>query len=216
MIDISSWNVYLVTDRSFSAGRTTEEIVRKAVEGGVSVVQLREKELETRAFYEEGLKIREMLKQAGVALLINDRIDVALALDADGVHLGRDDMPPREARRLLGPDKVIGLSVNTLDHVREESAAYADYLAISPVFFTGTKANITEPWGLAGVAAARAATGLPLCAIGGVGAHNARDVVRAGADFIAVVTAIAAAPDPCAAAEELVNEIEAGKRARVV
>lgn len=214
MNDPASWDVYLVTDRSLSRGRSTLEIVEAAVRGGVSVVQLREKDLDTGDFYREGLLIRDCLKDNGVPLIINDRIDIALALDADGVHLGRSDTRADAARRLLGSDKIIGLSVNRPAHILEEAASHVNYLAVSPVFFTATKKDISEPWGLEGLRNARSMTDVPLVAIGSINRENARDVVRTGADCVAVVSAIVAADDPESAVRELVEEVQAGKRER--
>jgi thiamine-phosphate pyrophosphorylase len=214
MKDVKSWAVYLVTDRSFSQGRSTAEIVTAALAGGVSAVQLREKDLCTRDFYQEGLPIRGLLRANGVALIINDRIDIALALDADGVHLGQDDMPLEEARRILGPDRIIGLSVNDMSHINSENEALADYFAISPVFPTPTKTDTTEPWGLEGIRKARVLTDLPLIAIGSIKLHNVRAVVDAGADSVAVVTAITAASDPAEATRELVQQVKLGKSCR--
>jgi thiamine-phosphate pyrophosphorylase len=209
----SSWDVCLVTDRAFSKGRSTVEIVQAAVKGGVSVVQLREKDLETKAFYQEGLRIREFLRSAGIPLLINDRIDVALALDADGVHLGRSDMPPDVARDLMGRGRIIGVSVNEPSHITEQSASYADYLAVSPLFVTSTKQDITKPWGFDGLRTARDLTRLPLVAIGSINLDNVRQVIEAGADCVAVITAITAADDPEVATRLLVEGVQAGKAA---
>ena len=214
MNDPGSWEVYLVTDRAFSRGRSTLEIVRAASKGGVSAVQLREKDLDTRAFYEEGLKIRDILRSSRVPLIINDRIDLALALDAEGVHLGQEDMPIKVARKILGPDRIIGISVNTPGQIDSERVSMANYLAISPVFFTSTKSDITEPWGLEGVRKARAMTDLPLVAIGSIKKENTAEVVAAGADCVAVVTAIVSADDPEQATRELLLEVRAGKRGR--
>ncbi|HTY24771.1 MAG TPA: thiamine phosphate synthase [Desulfomonilaceae bacterium] len=214
MIHPSSWDVYLVTDRSFSKGRSTLEIVEAAVNGGVSVVQLREKDLVTREFYIEGIRIREFLRSERVPLIINDRIDIAMALDADGVHLGQEDMPIRIARKILGPDRIIGLSVNEPKQIDEEAFAFADYLAISPVFSTATKVDITPPWGLKGLRHARTLTDLPLIAIGSINLENAGEVVMAGADCIAVVTAIVSAEDPAGAARSLVHAVKKAKRPR--
>jgi len=210
----SSWDVYLVTDREFSRGRSTLEIVAAAVRGGISVVQLREKNLDTREFYEEGLAIRELLRKSGVPLIINDRIDLALALDADGVHLGQKDMPVTMARRILGPDRIIGLSVEVPDHISYEAVANSDYLAISPVFQTDTKKDAGPAWGLDGIRKVRKMTKLPLVAIGSIKDANARAVVVAGADCAAVITAITAAEDPEEATRHLLAEVRAGKRLR--
>ncbi|MEW6352002.1 MAG: thiamine phosphate synthase [Thermodesulfobacteriota bacterium] len=210
----SDWDVYLVTDRSLLSGRSLLSVVHAAVEGGVSVVQLREKILPTRAFYEQGIEIRDYLRSRGIPLLINDRIDIALALDADGVHLGRDDMPPEIARRLMGPDRIIGLSVNEPAHLTEGTARCADYLAVSPVFFTPTKEDITTPWELEGLRRARALTDMPLVAIGGIKRANSRQVTEWGADCVAVVSEIMAAEDPREASRALVEEVREGKLRR--
>jgi thiamine-phosphate pyrophosphorylase len=214
MKDPASWEICLVTDRAFSKGRSSLEIVEAAVAGGVSAVQLREKDLGTREFYEEGLRIRDFLRSSGVPLIINDRVDVALALDADGVHLGQSDMPVNVARRILGPDLVIGLSVEKLAQINDGDAAYANYLGISPVFLTSTKPELDTSWGLEGIRVARSLTDLPLVAIGSIKLENAADVIRAGADSIAVVTAIVAADDPCQATRLLLDEVRTGKRDR--
>jgi thiamine-phosphate pyrophosphorylase len=214
MKDPASWEICLVTDRAFSRGRTTLEIVEAAVAGGVSAVQLREKDLETRDFYEEGLRIRNFLRTSGVPLIINDRVDVALALDADGVHLGQSDMPMHVARRILGPDRVIGLSVETLAQMNDGAVAHANYLGISPVFLTSTKPELDTSWGLEGIRVARSLTDLPLVAIGSIKQENAAAVIRAGADCIAVVTAIVAAGDPREATRLLLDEVRTGKRDR--
>jgi len=210
----SSWDVYLVTDRAFSRERSTLEIVAAAVEGGVSVIQLREKDLDARAFYEEGMKIRDFLRNCKVPLIVNDRLDIALAIDADGVHIGQKDLPVRVARSILGPDRIIGLSVGKPADIDECSVMYADYLAMSPVFATGTKADTGAPWGLAGLAQARGMTGLPLVAIGSVKTENAREVIMAGADSVAVVTAIVSAENPVEATRRLVAEVQAAKAIR--
>lgn len=212
MTDPSTWDVYLVTDRVSSRGRSTRDIVEAAVRGGVSVVQLREKDLDTREFLEEGRRIREFLKYSGVPLIINDRIDIALALDADGVHLGRSDMPADIARKLLGPDRIIGLSVEEPEHITETEVAFVDYLGISPVFLTPTKTDLEKAWGIEGLRKARAMTGLPLIAIGSVKQENARHVIEAGADCVAVVTAITAADDPEQATRRLLEEVRSGKQ----
>ncbi len=212
MTDAAFWNVYLVTDRSLSKGRTTESVVRAAVNGGVSAVQLREKDASTRDFYEEGLKIRAFLRSKSVPLIINDRIDLALALDADGVHLGQEDMPVHVARRILGPTKTIGLSVEKMDHLDQDALRYADYLGVSPIFLTPTKDELKTHWGLEGLRKLRSVTDLPLVAIGSIKPDNAGDVIRAGADSVAVVSAIVSADDPEQATRLLLNRVLAAKK----
>jgi len=203
MIDPSQWDIYLVTDRFFSRERSMSEIVQAALDGCVSVVQLREKELSTREFYLAGLEIRDLLRNAGVPLIINDRVDIAQAIDADGVHLGTSDMPMAAARKILGKEKIIGLSINSLEELNDSSASIADYLAISPVFATQTKPDTAPPWGIAGLHRARLKTTKPLVAIGGISHTNAASVIAAGADCVAVVTAIVAADDPAEATKIL-------------
>lgn len=191
--------LYLVTDRSLAGDRSLEAIVAAAVAGGVSIVQLREKSAPTRAFIEEARAIRDRLAGTGVPLIVNDRVDVALAAGADGVHLGDDDMSVADARRLLGPAAIIGLS---LARPPKEDGD-ADYYAASPVFATATKADAGPALGLAGIERLRRATRRPLTAIGGIGADNAEAVIMAGADGIAVVSAIMTAGDPGTAARNL-------------
>ena len=213
MIHPSLWDVYLVTDRAFSRGRSTPEIVEAAIRGGVSVVQLREKDLDTRDFYTEAAQIRDLLRSADIPLIINDRIDIALAVDADGVHVGRHDMPVRIARKILGPDRIIGLSLNKLKDITEEALAFADYLAVSPVFSTATKLDTAPEWGLEGLRKARELTDMPLVAIGSIKNENAGQVVMAGADCVAVVTAIVSAENPEQATRGLVEIVRGAKKA---
>jgi thiamine-phosphate pyrophosphorylase len=195
--------LYLVTDRQLAAGRPLEGVVAAAVTGGCTVVQLREKEASTREMLALACRLRAVLAARGVPLLVNDRVDVALACGAAGVHLGQDDMPCREARRILGEEAVIGVSVSTVEEARRAEADGASYLGVGPVFATPTKTDAPPATGLAGLCAIRAATRLPIVAIGGIKATNAAQIVASGADGIAVVSAIVAAADPGAASREL-------------
>jgi thiamine-phosphate pyrophosphorylase len=205
------FSLYLVTDRGLSRGRSTLDIVREAVAGGVSCVQLREKQCPTREFIAEARAIKAVLAAAGVPLIINDRLDVALAVAADGVHLGQQDMAIADARAIAGPSLIIGISAESLaDAVRAERDG-ADYVGISPVFATATKNDTAPPLGLAGIRQIRAAVSLPLVAIGGIHQDNAQAVLAAGADGLAVVSAIVAAPCPKSAAEELRRRITTAK-----
>ncbi len=198
--------VYLVTDEASCAGRSLIDVVMAAVQGGVTCVQLREKALSTRDFCAKAATLQTLLAPLGIPLVINDRVDVALACGAPGVHLGQSDMPVATARKLLPPQVFLGWSVETLDHVAQASQpefAGVDYLGVSPVFATPTKTDTSTPWGLQGLRQVRAATGLPLVAIGGIHAGNATDVLAAGADGLAVVSAICGAADPAQATREL-------------
>jgi len=200
-------SLYLVTDRGLSRGRSTVDIVRAAVAGGVTCVQLREKSCGTREFVDEARAVRALLAGTGVPLIVNDRIDVALAVGADGVHLGQTDMLIADARRLTGPGMLIGISAECLEDAVRAQAEGADYIGVSPVFSTPTKTDTAPPLGLDGIAAIRAAVSLPLVGIGGIGPANAAAVIRAGCDGIAVVSAIVSADDPAQAAAELKTTI---------
>ncbi|HYD76558.1 thiamine phosphate synthase [Ramlibacter sp.] len=204
-----SLRLYLVTDRRFCGDRSLEAVVAAAVQGGASCVQLREKDTDTREFVALALALKRLLAPRGIPLVINDRIDVALACGADGVHLGQSDMPPDLARRLLPPHVFIGWSVETPDDVVRSAGLPVDYLGVSPVFDTPTKTDTRTAWGLEGLRRVRLMTPLPLVAIGGIHAGNAAQVLRAGADGLAVVSALCAAEDPCAAAQALFERMEA-------
>jgi len=195
--------LYLVTDRDLCGGRPLQDVVRAAVAGGAAWVQLREKNLSTRAFVEEAAAVKALLAPHKVPLIINDRLDVALAVGADGVHVGQDDMPYPLARAVLGKKMIIGLSVETWEDVEAAEKWDVDYLGVSPVFATPTKTDTKGSWGLEGITRIRSFSRHPLVAIGGLNATNTGAAVRAGADGIAVVSAICAAPDPFAAAREL-------------
>jgi thiamine-phosphate pyrophosphorylase len=204
--------LYLVTDRAIIGDRALTDVVAAAVDGGAQAVQLREKGASTRAFVELAEVLRALLAPRGVPLIINDRVDVALASGAGGVHLGQDDMAYPDARRLLGPDAVIGLSVETMDDVMRAEQFDVDYLGVSPIFATPTKTDTRGVWGIDGLAAVRRRSRHRLVAIGGLHAGNVSDVVAAGADAVAVVSAICAAPDPRAAAAELIAAMATGAR----
>ena len=205
------YSLYLVTNKSLSLGRGTLEVIQAAVEGGVTMVQLREKEATTREFYQEGLKIRDYLQSKSIPLIINDRIDIVLALDADGVHLGPDDMPVHVARTILGPAKIIGASVLTLDEARTAESLGADYLGLSPIFVTKTKPELAYQIGIEGIPFLRRAVEIPLVGIGSISKANAYQAVRAGLDGVAVVSAICSQPDPKSAAAAIKQEVMRAK-----
>ncbi|WP_077038026.1 thiamine phosphate synthase [Pelomonas sp. KK5] len=199
MADLS---LHLVTDTALCGARGVEAVVAAAVRGGASIVQLREKTLETRPFVERARALKALLTPLGVPLLINDRVDVALACGADGVHVGQNDMPPEDVRRLM-PGALIGLSIESAGQVMAAERAPVDYYGISPVFGTSTKTDAAPPLGLAGLRRIRAMTGRPLVAIGGIGFDNATAVMDAGADGLAVVSLLCTAADPAEAAARL-------------
>lgn len=201
------YSLYLVTDHSLSQGRSNEKIIRDAVEGGVTCVQYREKRLSTRKMIEEAKALIRVLKPLNIPLIINDRVDVALVSDADGVHLGQSDMRIVEARKILGTSKIIGISAESVNDAIEAEQGGADYIGISPVFLTTTKSDIATPLGLDGVTRIRGLVNIPLVGIGGISKTNVADVIRAGADGVAVVSAIVAAHYPEEAARELLVKV---------
>ncbi|HSW49095.1 MAG TPA: thiamine phosphate synthase [Bryobacteraceae bacterium] len=214
MKPVPDWRLYLVTDRALAHPRPLEEIVRAAVRGGVTAVQLREKRCGIREFVVLARALKAGLP-AGVPLIINDRVDVALAAGADGVHLGQSDLDYDDARRLLGPDRFIGLSVETMEQALAAECLDVDYLGVSPIFSTPTKTDTGGAWGIEGLRLLRAQSRHRLIAIGGLNQGNAREVVGAGADGIAVVSAVCAAPEPESAARELRRIIDGGLRSSV-
>ncbi len=213
MTGVPDLSLYLVTDRAACLGRDLLEVVAAAVRGGATLVQIREKDCGTRQFVELARAVKKLLAPTGVPLIVNDRVDVALACGADGVHVGQKDMAPADARRLVGPDMILGLSVSSLEEALQAWGKPVDYLGVGPIFPTPTKADAASPLGLDGLAEIRQATDVPLVAIGGLSAANAGQVMRAGADGAAVVSALCSAADPEAAARELARIIAASRGA---
>ncbi len=199
-IDLS---LYLVADVDFAAGRDLVVLVREAVRGGVTAVQLRAKGLGTREFLKLAIRMADVLKGRSIPFIINDRVDIALACRADGVHLGQDDMPADKARELLGRSKIIGISVNTMKEARAAGRLGADYLGLGPVYETSTKDTGLPAVGPAGVVRMQERIGIPIIAIGGINMGNAAGIMRSGAAGIAVVSAILGAPDARQAAADL-------------
>ena len=200
--------VYLVTDRGLSRGRTTLQIVKAAVRGGVTCVQFREKSCSTREFIFEALSIKDYLTRHKIPLIINDRVDIAQAVNADGVHLGQSDMPIDMAKSIVKDSMLIGISAESLtDAIRAEKDG-ADYIGVSPIFTTPTKTDTTHPLGLDGLREIRSSIKIPIVGIGGLNRKNAGEVIRHGADGVAVVSAIVSADHPEEAARELRNIVE--------
>ena len=199
------WELYVITDTIIGRGRSHEEIARLAIAGGAGVVQLRDKVRTTKELIRIGRGIAKVAKKTGTIFIVNDRLDIAIACGADGVHLGQDDMPLKTVRKIMPPPFIIGVSVNTVKEAEKAQAAGADYLAASPVFPTGSKPDACGFCGLDGISRIRAASDLPLIAIGGIGLQNASDVIKAGADGIAVISAVVGEPDIAEAARALLR-----------
>ncbi|MCD8064252.1 thiamine phosphate synthase [Akkermansia sp.] len=197
-------HLYLVTDEAAKCRHSLLETVQKAVDGGVTIVQYRSTNPDAGTCYREALPIRDFLASRGVPFIVNNRIDLALALDADGVHIGQRDLPVPSVRAMIGPDKILGLSVSNADQLRAVDAALVDYLGMGPVFPTISKLNAPPVLGVEGFAALASQSPLPVVAIGGLDAERARLVRATGAaGGIAVVSAICGAEDPEAAAKAL-------------
>lgn len=197
------WSLYVITDRRAAGPRSILDVVEAAIQGGVTVVQLREKEATTRQMIQLGQALHELTQRAGIPLIINDRVDVALAIDAEGVHLGVDDMPVPIARRLLGPHRLIGFSPSTLDEACQAEDEGADYLGIGDVYGTPSKPDAGAPIGIEGLSRFVQTVSIPVVAIGGINASNAAATIEAGAAGIAVISAVIGAPDPQKAAQQL-------------
>jgi thiamine-phosphate pyrophosphorylase len=189
------WNLCLIADAQAAGGKDLLFIIREASEAGASLIQLRGKILTTREFVAIASKAAEFLKPLGIPLVINDRVDIALACAADGVHIGQEDLPLPVVRRLLGNERYIGVSVNTISEAMAAEEEGADYLGAGPVFFTRSKEELRPIIGLDGLRAIRQNVKLPILAVGGINAENARSVIDSGADGIAVISAVLAATD---------------------
>ncbi|WP_298489995.1 thiamine phosphate synthase [uncultured Chloroflexus sp.] len=197
------WSLYVVTDAGLSRGRSHLAVIEAAIAGGATVVQYREKAAATRQMIAEAQALRELTRRAGVPLIVNDRLDVALAIDADGVHVGQNDMPAALARRLIGPDKILGVSTANLAEAMQAVQDGADYLGVGPVLATPTKPDAAPPIGMDGLREICRHVPIPVVAIGGINATNAADAIAAGAQGIAVVSAVVAAEDVATAARQL-------------
>jgi thiamine-phosphate pyrophosphorylase len=211
--------LYAIVDPEHAGGRDLADLARLVAQGGATLVQLRDKRSDTRAMVERARAIKAALAPFNVPLLINDRVDVALAADADGVHVGQEDMAVTDARRLLGRDAVIGLSIKTTAQAEAAPLELIEYAGVGGVFATTSKDNPKPPIGPVGLARVadvlrRRAPGFRLCGIAGITAGNAADVITAGADGVAVISALSLTADPRAAARELRGIVDAaiGKR----
>ena len=187
--------LYLILDPSVSSTRSLNDALRQSAQAGVKIVQYRNKTASMKEAYAEALPLRKLAAELGVLFIVNDRCDLALAVDADGVHLGQGDLPLDLARKVMGPDKLIGISTHNPDQVREANAGEPDYLGFGPIFKPGSKPDHDPVVGIEGLRAICALTSLPVFAIGGITAENVGEVMKAGANGVAVISAILKAPD---------------------
>lgn len=202
------WRLYLVVDDSLLGNRPLEDVVRAAAAGGVTVIQLRHKSSDMRRALDAAELLRRVTLELGLPLIINDRVDIALAVRADGVHLGPEDLPISVARRLLGAGSIIGASTGTVEEARLAVAEGADYLGVGSLFGTQTKLDAGDPIGTGGLREIVRVVSIPVVGIGGVNAGNVASVIEAGAAGAAVVSAIICADDVEAAAREIRQKIE--------
>ena len=200
-------SLYLVTDPHLLGERSLSDVVDEAVAGGVSMVQLRDKMAEARDLLDLARELKALLDPKDVPLVVNDRVDVAAAAEV-GCHIGQTDLPAEAARAILGEDVILGLSIDRVEQTPAADPACLDYIAHGPFLTTGTKPDAGSPVGIDGIRKVRSLTALPLVAIGGIDAANASDAIRAGADGVAVVSAVMAAEDPRAAASLLRNVVD--------
>jgi len=199
--------LYAIIDPAQGAGRPSEQIAAALVAAGIRLIQLRDKHACSGELYVGAQRVAECVRKAGGIFILNDRADVALAMDADGVHVGQDDLPVESARALLGPGKLIGYSTHDLEQVREADSSSADYVAFGPIFATVSKENPDPVVGLGGLREARRATQKPLVAIGGITLENVRAVIEAGADSVAVIRALVGAPDITQSAADFLDKL---------
>ncbi len=202
------WRVYVITDARHARGRSHREIAEAAIRGGATAVQLRMKEEPARVVLEVARAIGPLCRAAGIAFIVNDRLDVAMLAGADGVHVGQDDLPPTDARAFMGPRALIGVSTATVEEAIAAERAGADYLGVGAVYGTATKSDAGAPVGLARVTEVRQAVRLPLVGIGGITAENAAAVIRAGAQGVAVITAVTLAEDMADAVRRLREAVD--------
>ncbi len=187
--------LYVILDPSVCPDRSLTDVLKEAATAGTRLFQYRNKSASMKEAYAEALVLRQVALEAGVTFIVNDRCDLALAVDADGVHLGQGDLPPDLARKVMGPDKLIGISTHNPDQVREATAGKPDYLGFGPIFTPGSKQDHDPVVGLEGLHAMRRLTSLPVFAIGGIQIDQVGEVMRAGANGVAVISAILKAPD---------------------
>jgi len=209
------YSLYLILDPELAPGRPLTELAREAIGGGVSMLQLRYKGAKAREFLELAHRIKGISAEFGVPLIINDRLDIALAVGADGVHLGQEDLPAQEARRILGSQMILGISAGCLKEAQEAESAGASYIGLGSIFPTSTKPDAGSPIGAEVIAEVSRAVRIPVVAIGGIQVDNAEEVIQKGASGVAVISAILQAKDSRKAAQQLKMVIERAKARKI-
>ena len=208
MID---FNLYLITDRHQTNGRPLVAVVKEALQAGIKAIQLREKDLSAKELFELAQNVRRLTRQYRARFFINDRVDIAMAVEADGVHLGQKSFSAKDVKRIF-PKAIIGVSTHSLDEAKKAEADEADFITIGPIFYTPSKAGYGEPLGIEVIKQVRKEIHIPVFAIGGIKDDNAMDVIDAGADGIAVISAVMGAADVGKAVKEISGKLSAVSR----
>lgn len=202
---VVDYSLYLVTDRGILKGRDLMKSVEEAIKGGVTLVQLREKDISSLDFYNIALKLKKLVNSYNVPLIINDRLDIALAVDAEGLHIGQQDLPIEVARKLLGPGKILGYSASTLEEAVHGDKNGADYLGVGAVYATGSKSDAGEPIGIEKLREIKEKVSIPVVGIGGIGLSNIEEVKTTGIDGISLISAILGSQDIEGTSRNLIN-----------
>ena len=209
------YDLYIITDQRISLGRSHLEIAKAALVGGATVIQFRDKEMQDAEAIEVCRKIHQLTQQEGVPFIVNDRVEVAKIVGAEGVHLGQEDMPCCLVRKILGREKIIGVSAKTIEQAQKAVEEGADYLGVGPIYPTTTKPGADKALGVGRLKEIRGSVNIPLVAIGGIKEDNLEEVLKAGADGVAVISAVVSAPDITEACRRFRNKIESIKRCKV-
>lgn len=205
-------DLYVITGEEFHEGRPLLEVMEKALQGGANIIQLRDKKNSKKVILEKAKLLRDLTKKYEVPLIINDHVDIALAVDADGVHLGQDDLPLREARKIVG-DKFIGISTHSIEQAREAEKNGADYIGVGPIYETRTKEDVVAPVTLAYLREVVAEITIPFYPIGGIKLHNVDEVLAAGGKSVCVVSAVVGSSDVRGTCEAFLRKIKARESA---
>ena len=203
-----NYDLYIITDQRISHGKSHLEVAEAALAGGATVIQFRDKEMKDSEAVVACREIYKLTKKKGVSFIVNDRVEVAKAVDADGVHLGQEDMSFSSARKILGKEKIIGISVETVEQALKAVEGGADYLGVGPIYPTATKPDAGKVLGIARLKEIRESVNIPIVAIGGINENNLEEVLKAGVDGVAVISAVVSAPDITEACRKLKNKIE--------
>lgn len=205
---LMDWNLCLIADTQYLQKINFFSVIEKVIKEGISLVQLRSKKTDTKTFFDIALRISRILIPLNIPFIINDRVDIALACQADGVHLGQKDLPLPTARKILGRDKIIGITAPNIELAKKAESQGADYLGVGPVFYTESKQKAIKPLGIKKLSLIRRNINIPILAIGGIAPQNAAEVMSTGVDGVAVISAVLGSEDPEASTQELIQEIK--------